>query len=447
MKRHLLALVLLSACAAFGGFVIHNEDCTEYYCHPDFPATEAGARSWLARYLDAGSDSLKIMMLNPQGQTASYPSKVLRPGWAGLERNAEGLLTYHGKPLSKAETSMFDRMRTLFDGGTDVYAVWIAQCREAGVSPWISVRMNDVHDAHLADWHMHSELWKARHDFWLNEYSGGSWMPRQLDYARPEVRQLYMDVVAELLERYDGDGLELDFMRFGNVFRYGHEIDDAHYLTEFVREVRRRCDEKAKAAGHKVGLAVRVPADPRDAYGRGFDVEAWLDEGLVDIVTRTVFCTTNWDDVPIHIWKRIVRGRATLAACVEACNKPYASFPKAVYGAPFDYALANLYYARGADAIYTFNHFGPSKDHYPRLANPELTAAQIRRTMLSYSDTRCLGGEWHPLPTTLSEGQTRVRLNIGTLPEAGRAAQIIIGARTPFPDGKLPVVRLNGTLN
>ena len=254
MNNRLILFLLLCAGVAFGGFVIHNEDCTEYFCHSEFPATAAGARQWLARYLDAGSDSLKIVMLNPQGQAASYDSKILRPAWTAFERGEDGLLTYHGKPLDKDATQMYDRMRTLFEGGTDVYAVWIAQCREAGISPWMSVRMNDVHDGRDEDGPMHSDLWKTRHDFWLNTYSGGTLFARQLDYARPEVRQLYMAVVAELLERYDCDGIELDFMRFGNVFRYGHEIEDAPILTEFVREVRRRAGVEKRGCSGRGGL-------------------------------------------------------------------------------------------------------------------------------------------------------------------------------------------------
>ena len=96
MKSTLLALVLLcvGAVRAFGGFVIHNEDCTQYFIETSYSADEAGARKYLARYLDAGRDSIKIMMLNPQGQMASYDSKVLRPAWSVFERNEDGLLAY-----------------------------------------------------------------------------------------------------------------------------------------------------------------------------------------------------------------------------------------------------------------------------------------------------------------------------------------------------------------
>ncbi len=449
INRILSALVaLLCAATAFGGFVIHNEDCTQYFIEESFPADEAGARKYLARYLEAGSENLKILMLNPQGQMASYDSKVLRPAWSVFERNEDGILAYKGKPLPERNSKMYDRMREMQTGGIDkdVFTIWLKQCREAGVSPWISVRMNDVHGADDDDGYMMCDLWKQHHEFWLNTYYGKNWNARQLDYAHPEVRKLYMDVIAELLDRYDCDGIELDWMRFCQVFRYGHEIDDAPILTEFIREVRRRCDEKAAAVGHKVGVAVRVPPDPRDAYGRGFDVEAWLDEGLVDIVTPTVFFCSNWDDVPVHIWRKIIGNRALLTPCVEAGNQPSPPYWPQAFGAPFDYALANLYYARGADGIYTFNHFGNNVEHYKRLANPALNAAQIRRTLLSYNDTSRPGYNYRPLPITVDGGFQQLRLNIGTRPEPGRNVQLIVATENSFPDGKVPEVRLNGVL-
>ncbi len=446
MKRTLLATaLLLCAATAFGGFVIHNEDCTAFFCSFGFSADEAGARKYLAQHLEAGSDSVKIMMLNTQGQ------KYMRPAWTLFERDEQGQFSYKGKPINGTLNTMYNRMRSMSEAGVDVWRVWIAQCREVGVSPWISLRMNDVHGADEEDSYMMYELWRQHHEYWLNTYYPKfDWFARQLDYAHPEVRKYYMDIVAELLERYDCDGIELDFMRFGHVFRYGHELEDAHFLTEFVREARRRCDEKAKAVGHKVGLAVRVPADPRDAHDRGFDVETWLDEGLVDILTPTVFWSTNWDDVPVHIWRKLVRNRVLLAIGIESRNCP-PGLREAVNcfapsGEPFTNALADLYYARGADAVYTFNCFRDNRKFYRELANPATVAALRRRMLMTCSDCRRAGSQnERALPATVGGSMhTQLRLSIGTKPEPGRAARLVIGSKQPFPDGNLPEARLNG---
>ena len=44
--------------------------------------------------------------------------------------------------------------------GLDVYAKWIDRCRKWAISPWLSMRMNDIHytdDEH--SW-AHSDMWR-----------------------------------------------------------------------------------------------------------------------------------------------------------------------------------------------------------------------------------------------------------------------------------------------
>jgi len=447
----LLSAALMLACQAalFAGFVIHNEDCTQYFVEFKYSADEKGAREWMAGYLAAGPENLKIVMLNPQGQTASYDSKVLRASWRNYERREDGLYYDRGKALAETTSKMYDRMRTMSEAGDDVYRIWTDQIREAGVSPWMSVRMNDVHGAHDDQNPTCCELWKQHHEFWRATYRGGNWNARELDYAHPEVRKLYMDVIAELLERYDCDGIELDFSRFGHVFRPGHETENAHLLTDFVREVRRRCNAKALVVGHKVGVCVRVPADPADAFGSGYDVQSWIDEGLIDILAPAPFFSSSWSDLPVREWKRMVRGTTIiLAPGLEAGYRPYPNFPDFTYDARQDYAAADLFYSRGADAIYCFNHFGPNAGkEYAILGDPAKTAAASRRLVTTYSDSRCMGAATAAqLPMTLTNSFSEFRFNNGTLPAAGRKVYLVLATRGKFPEDNALQMWMNGTV-
>ena len=96
-----------------------------------------------------------------------------------------------------------------------------------------------------------------------------------LDYARPEVRDYYMALIQETLDRYDIDGLELDFMREPYVFSADKEREGAPILTGWLREVRQRVgdgDQHGRVlAGWVLGLVVL-----------GFDIAApcvQLDQG------------------------------------------------------------------------------------------------------------------------------------------------------------------------
>ena len=72
------------------------------------------------------------LLLNTNYQRAAYPSEV----WE----------TYWDVPDPERDTSGWPRLTWLVhETGVDLYQVCIDRCREKGVSPWVSVRMNDTH--------------------------------------------------------------------------------------------------------------------------------------------------------------------------------------------------------------------------------------------------------------------------------------------------------------
>ena len=130
----------------------------------------------------------------------------------------------------------------------------------------------------------------------------------QASYAYPEVRAFVLSIIQESMERFPFDGANLCFRRGPQFMRYeapvmedfreeygedgrGVGFDDprmerirCRYLTEFVRDTRRLLD----AIGHKkrkrLELSVMVYRDTGRNRSCGFDVEAWLAEGLLDSI-------------------------------------------------------------------------------------------------------------------------------------------------------------------
>lgn len=86
-------------------------------------------------------------------------------------------------------------------GIDDVFARLIPRCRERGISPWISLRMNDHH--YTGDPSRVSPLLFDHPE--LRHHRGKG----LFNYARPEVREHYLKLVSEVLQRYDVDGLYL----------------------------------------------------------------------------------------------------------------------------------------------------------------------------------------------------------------------------------------------
>ncbi len=66
------------------------------------------------------------------------------------------------------------------------------------------------------------------------------------NYAKVEVREHYLKLAVEVLERYDVDGLELDWIRSIPVFNDDEIERGREILTDFVRTVRRQTQAAAK---------------------------------------------------------------------------------------------------------------------------------------------------------------------------------------------------------
>ena len=131
--------------------------------------------------------------------------------------------------------------------GMQFDAVRCQRCRHHGVSPWISLRMNDVHFNDNLAHPFHGDLY---HKPELFRQGHPGYYARGLDYAHAEVRRHYRALIAETLQRYDIDGLELDFMREPYLFSKGEEQARGEILTQWLCKIRTLVEEAAARRGH-----------------------------------------------------------------------------------------------------------------------------------------------------------------------------------------------------
>jgi len=324
--------------------------------------------------------------------------------------------------------------KLLHEKGIDPYAVWIARAREKGISPWVSMRMNDLHDVPKPDSYMHDTFWRKHPELWrVPNNKGGAWTNWALNYAHPEVRAYQMAFVKELLERYDPDGLELDWMRFGHHLTPGKERQEAPLLTGFMREVRELVQMWSKKRGHPVLLAARVPAHPEAALGLGMDGVTWAKEGLVDWLVPCPFWTSTDFDIPVELWRERLGEAATkvrITPGIEYNARPWPS------GKPVANDLACLAgfaasgWDRGATGMYLFNWMDSGTRPVPASAYATLikqglarkvVLAGVRRHPVCFRDTVPAGFPSDAvLPITGKAGGT-CRVHIGPAPTSGKA--------------------------
>ena len=181
-------------------------------------------------------------------------------------------------------------IRSLIEERGGPMTAMVELCREAGLDIFPSMRMNSHYEIDPAT--PQGGRFRREHPEALigrpgETFPKGSleWGVRTgVDYAHPAVRRHMAGVICELFERFDVDGVEMDFMRHPTFFRLRDGYANRHLMTDLVRHVRRRMDDVGADRGRKIDLAVRVPPTLVDGNRLGLDVAAWMAEGLVDMV-------------------------------------------------------------------------------------------------------------------------------------------------------------------
>ena len=297
----------------------------------------AGFHKNIDRYVET---QVSHIFFNTNYQRTAYPSKVWESYWDVAN--------------PETDTSGWPRLTWLVhETGVDLYEVCIDRCVEKGLSPWLSIRMNDTH--YHDDPTKMSRLWWEHPEWHLprDPHNG-------FDYNVETVRKYYLALIRELLARYDTDGLELDWMRFPWHFKKGGEEEGRKRLTEFMRETRRMTDETAARRGHPIGIAARIPAVPEFAIAMGMDGVTWVQEGLVDILILASVWRPSDTDQPIEEWRERIgsdKKDFVLAAGTDLWiqSAPGGLLMMNTIESMRGFTAAML--DRGADQIYCFNHF------------------------------------------------------------------------------------------
>ena len=161
------------------------------------------------------------------------------------------------------------------EAGMDPLKILIDRCHHHGMKFIADIRMNDRHGDRQGIAKEHPE--------WIILGSAN-------DYALDEVREAMLAFTKEVLDGYEVDGIEYDYMRWCHMFKPGEGKENAHLLTEFTRKTRQLLDDKAKRRGiDRLEFGVRVPQSIAECDYLGFDVATWVKEGLVDFVVPSDF--------------------------------------------------------------------------------------------------------------------------------------------------------------
>lgn len=440
--------------------LIFNEDNTHYFNR----TAEYMTREKICAYIDdeIALGGVTHFFMCPNGMRASFESKAFEPARTAPQDRRIDMQ----EAKRKAETSVIwknslhrcSSFQLLYERGIDIYAEWIGRCREKGVSPWLSMRMNDVHLVNDPDCLLHSEWWLKHPEFRRDpkaDPAKSGWGVWAVNYAIPEVYRHQLALVEELLERYDPDGIETDWMRFPYHLTPGRERELAPVLTSFMRDVRRLADEAAKRRGHPVRVGARVAATPELSLLIGCDVGAWAKDGLIDLLVAGNFGGCVDFNIPFADWTRLV-GKSKSPVRVI----PSADDIGLVQGGckrkmeVEDYrGWMEALSAEGATGAYLFNFFSTKplqagSTHDEVLRNGLCGANALegkRRYVATYRDSAPREAprelREYQVPATLDKPRT-FRIKVGRPPASGKVSVILVFRDKPISE-ETPVT-LNG---
>ena len=312
----------------------------------------------------------------------------------------------------------------------DPYAVWIRECRENGINPWLSFRMNDVHYANEATGHSDffytakANGWmigNSRASYWLNNactQGSRDWYQYALDYSVPEVRAYFTEHIDDMLGRYDVYGIELDWHRTIWCFE-NDDVANCQYMDLLMEEVNRIVAKYEAQYGHEIKIMARIGRDIDENKYFGFDVVSWAQKDMIDVVVPASYWGSTDSDMPIAEWveKLADYPKVEIYAGLEChtVNNSYWQSISSLAG----YTAA--YLSQGADKIYLYNMFNDIKEKFEVCSSLEKALGAAKRSYIvteSNATPHNAGfTRYDPLPLSLkvnvkSDGVT---VNHGTL--------------------------------
>jgi hypothetical protein len=326
------------------------------------------------------------------GMPVMYPSEVTDMLGASVEgerwSEMQSFAAEHPGTIERGIVNL----RALVNAGHDPIELVVDRIHAKGMEAFITFRLNEIHDVENAESLIVSKFWRD-HPEWrvakptdklakvFEDIIGGTpenpvhpvvatWFRGAMNFAVPEVRAFRLAELRECCERYDIDGLDLDFQRFPIYFPMSEGPRHVETMTSWVREVRDMTRAVGKKRGRPILLSARVLARPEQNLAIGLDPVSWCHDSLLDFVVVSHYLRNDFP-LPIAKFRDRLPANAPVYASIE------------VESDRDDYRrIASRLWADGADGILLFNFFTgresgkePPFDLLKELGDPETIPA------------------------------------------------------------------------
>ncbi len=249
--------------------------------------------------------------------------------------------------------------------GGDVLGVFVKRCRERGLSPFISLRLNDAHHLNHVNTpkntrgiHAICRFYAEFPEYRLDPKAGSRGVQ---NWAIPEVRDYKFALISEICQNYDIDGFELDFMRHPQFFNLDETTSEerVQIMTGFVGQVRELLNQTAQPGQHR-WLCARIPAYLSEYDSLGINLSSFIDADVDMLNLSTFYFTEQQTDLTAirklapdaAVYLEITHTTATGTRLTKSGGDN--SMFRRTTDEQF-FTAAHLAFARGADGVSAFN--------------------------------------------------------------------------------------------
>jgi hypothetical protein len=166
------------------GLCLNEDNSHFFYTRAGQKLDAETVAAWVDQYADT---QVRELLLCPNCMRVNYASAVWDPIWRGYDPSAgddQPLLASLPSEGRAGARGWIHTAWQLHQDGIDPYMLWIARCRERGISPWLSMRMNDVHNTDDERCFLHSEFWRQNPGLRRAPYRSAEWTDRAFDYGK-----------------------------------------------------------------------------------------------------------------------------------------------------------------------------------------------------------------------------------------------------------------------
>ncbi len=294
--------------------IMLNEDCN-HFIGTRKSIIDKVDENYLKSFIDQYADTcVTDFIMNTSATLSFVPSKTRQ-----FAADKYLIKEDFGKEVDYTKTCLSSAYTLWYEKKLDMYKIWIDRCREVGINPWISFRMNDAEVSNMPNYALSDYYYEHCYDYArVRHRKPTSAVEMCRDYEIEDFRLHQLEHIEELVNRYDVYGVELDFQREIFCFAIGHEWDNIHIMLDFVSKVKDIVLKAGEKHGHSIKLSIRCHANPQDSLELGFDIAEMAKRGLVDIIIPSPNWLTADNAMPLKLWRQLVEPYGVkVVGCVE----------------------------------------------------------------------------------------------------------------------------------